>query len=98
MSSKPILLLDLTVQNLKKILKLRKALVGGNKEKLQDRLKKLLIDQGIEDLYSHDFREELSTETSPAPAAVATPKLATVAKTPTQERKRIGKYISSLIS
>ena len=93
MSSKPILLLDLTVQNLKKILKLRKASVGGNKEKLQDRLKKLLIDQGIEDLYSHDFREELSTETSPA--AVATPKVASM---PTQERKRIGKYISSLIS
>ena len=88
MSEKPILFRDLKIPQLKKLLHLRGKSVGGNKGFLQDRLKQVLIDEGIQEYESYDFRMELSsqTATSSVAAVEATP---TVAK-PAKGRKRIG--------
>ena len=91
-SSKPVFLKDLRIQDLKKLLRKRKAEVGGNKEKLQSRLRSVLrtnlnIEFRVEDPDSFDFRQELEELQA---SAVSGPSL--VLPSPANERKRIGNY------
>ena len=90
MSTKPILLGDLTVPQLKKLLHNRGKSVGGNKGPLKSRLRALLEkDEDVEDIDSFDFRAELEQPpASQQTSAAERPK--------TVDRKRIGKHTLSI--
>ena len=90
MSTKPILLRNLTVSQLKKLLHNRGKSVGGNKGPLKAKLRALLEnDVEVENVDTFDFRAELEqTPASQQTSAAERPK--------TVDRKRIGKHTISL--